>query len=53
MLPEDLIIRADLKEKKGGRNRIIEKVMHFPKISSRMESMKHSAKMMILFNIEM
>jgi hypothetical protein len=31
MLPEELIIRADLEEKKGGRNRIIEKVMHFQK----------------------
>jgi hypothetical protein len=39
MLPEYLIIRADLEEKKGGRNRIIEKVMHFQKISSRMENM--------------
>ena len=40
MLPEDLIIRADLEEKKGGRNRIIEEVMHFQKISSRMENME-------------
>jgi hypothetical protein len=40
MLPEYLIIRADLEEKKGGRNRIIEEVMHFQKISSRMENME-------------
>lgn len=39
MLPEELIIRADLEEKKGGRNRIIEKVMHSQKMSSRMENM--------------